>query len=1369
MPLIIDLKKLKLNYTLLYTQKERENYNRKKDIKVSKLKRQNIKEINTERKLNGSNFKTTNKSTASAEVKSSTVTSSKRRDVVYPDYTELESIAKYINENSVEIDNVLLDRYSFKNPDETFFNPQDVLKPLYKLAQLPRNIHFIFLKSVVYNSNDDSNKNDTKICEDDIFKKKFKLAGNILRPPSYHFGSLSINEVTHEIVGKFRYIPNFDVNECLAKIQLNGMDLHGDIRQKERFMIFRFIFDIMNQSRSISISHVALALYYTSTLKYPCNLGIHRCDYCYNPYFEIFQSIFNTYVRWPFLDYELGMMWDDSVSVSTSHVYLMYALNHRYVSYQSGVISTGIFHLAMITFQEWAITSFHDMHLQSKGDMNKVVKLLHETISSGSYPVFRDNQPIRVVEINSSIEEYWDIDEKETLLSIVRNSSNNRDYYDLIDSLSKKKMSLNEFISIKMSLECVTNPSDYKKSTPIMEFDRSVKPVINKIITLNEDREFLNGIMISNSYKGVMHDMYDKIVTEMSKHHDEIDKYDFIEEYYARLSNNSAGLTRESLEQIRFSHPIVSAIPDLPLYSRYINALVDDDVLYDNDKLIQSLSKSAKSGKREQVDRRSRFIMMVSNGLQVIFSITLTLCKLYAKSSKYIASGKQTGNISDMYEHLSATSDPSTIVLDSDIVGADTSTQTQVMEIPLQAALVSILEHEMKQFFFASRMTVSLSTIKSGVRALVQKDIPAIAVFFTTVLAAMNNTSYDFTDGFILSMMKIPSSIFWSGAFHTAMNHNVNFDSMIDLLVEIYVKTKFQLGLNVRGSILGDDVSLKLKYGTESRDLQDECTREFFERMKMNFADVGYNLEPESSRIKCTFLQQVSILGCVSGRSARLSLFCSENVKSRSRNPFAQLHELGDIFGEYSSRCPIPESIDGIISALWIVNGEIKIFNDNMPITNLADIHVLNYIDQFKDHIIITIPYVSKYLPNANGTKLPQFNYNDTRITPSFYTPKGTITYWILSKMFKLKLNDDEYAAAYKAHVDRIWNFVNKGKTENTIGFIPKSQIAERHQAIPLKYLINYEIMSLVGLTFGQWLIENQDKIPRMTKEELMNPSLQNLFKKGRQKMSKTKMLAAQIGYRALVNEGLKIPYEITYMNQAKVRITQAIESHKYESSPKYTNNLIKKINTTFKVKKYQLFKFEDINIIDFDVDFIAQNDMIPFNLFNNAKATISPCIPLESKGYFLQSMMGLPGNETTRDLAAEMLNPDLPIGSSIDALLKYGTKILIYKNGIFANQFLDAVGVQRRDHEKVLNLLRHTVKYDNVTWQSIIPTRKFFFFSTNTIKVSNLISASSMKHKFVNAGLPFIITRDLLFMTCLPYRFDLYPRTLVRVAEVDV
>lgn len=1321
MPLPINISKLENNYNLLIKNYSNENY------------------VN----LNTYRFINKNKR-------------NRRNEHGYPSFSELRIECEFINNYSDIIDAIIKDQYiirdNLKEGETTYMDPNVVILHLQRVARWPRNIHFVIFMSI------ESNVNSCP-CNDDVQIPFVNLPQSIRNPPKHIFGSIKYDPVLDVVSKKYRYINNFNVQELINQCKGISASLEKGDMEREAHLYLKYVFSVLNQSRSISLSSVVLSLFYSSTCSVKDQLFIHRCKQCYSPFFRYFQDMFINYIRWPFFDNPKGMLWDMSVISSSSLVPLLYALCHREVSYITGVISVGYFNLCMHNFYEWGTVSFSDLHLDQKGKMNKVTKLLHERLKNDKVPIYMDNNVVGVREIGN-IREYWYKDEKEELLNIIDNINSTRTYFNHIKFLLTLTFSINELISHIMALECSTNPSDFKKSTPVLEYERSVKPIVNVALFNTLEKEEIMNIPITNCFTGILSEMYEHVSNSVKDALDTLKYHDFLAEYYARLTNNSSGMTRESLDKLLEESELAQNIPDLPTYSRYISALLQDYELNDEALTYESVARPSKSGKREQNDRRSRFIMMVPNAYQVVFSITLTICQFYQKKSKFIASGKQTGTIRDMYEHLYATSEENVIILDSDIKGADTSTQQALVQIPMLCAFNTIQNNYIgaNEFLFATKGPIEVIHYhEDGSFTSFQKELNAIQTYFIKVQAAMRSVPFLYIDGNVVKMIIIPSDIFWSGMFSTASTHNTNFDSLTDIHTNRWLTSYVRFGLRFFGSILGDDLSIKYTFNYSDLNEIFKNVDAFNESFIDLFHSAGYEVEPETSRYKCTFLQQVSFCGKVRPKPARLSIYCAESRASRDRNPFAQLSEFGDILSEYSARCPFPIMTDVILTTLWIVNSEIKIYDvESSIIKRFYDKLKLNkdvtrFIEVQKDTITFIIPFVTKYLPNVNGTKLPKFYYEGATLTPSYYSPKGSITYWMLSKIFLLNISKQDYQTLKERYINHIMSHKIKTKNEKQ-----KQVLSDDLITIPNSFLINYEKLSELGFTFGQWLYENQDKRPKMTKEELQNPHLKRLFSIGTSKLSSVKKLESIRGLDVLREANINIPVGITYIKRAETRIQQAIETKKYDVSPKFSKKLILLfLRENF---KSVTFKIPDLHMIDFDFKISKHLIQPKLTVLAHNKTDLSPCLPYGSNGFFLQELVGTPFDDVGPDVIMESLKVDLPIGASPEMILKEGIKIYKKDKSLLV-YYYNALGLRHELHDQLTKIIELSFKFGNMSWKSIIQTRKFFFFSTNSEKFEDCFLKDDSNLTIRSRGLQYVIIRDLILSFLITKRIKLLPK----------
>ncbi|QXG83183.1 MAG: RNA-dependent RNA polymerase [Diaphorina citri cimodo-like virus] len=1193
---------------------------------------------------------------------------------------------------------------------------------------MPRDAILLLLKS--YN---------TKIpvpCNEDINVMPPTIPNSISNPPPFNFGNVTWVEAERRpIANEYRYIYNFDIKTAIQKLALVKRSNKGTNEEREANLIHNYLYTVLNQSRSMTIARLVLSTMMFANVQVNDATELHFCREDINPSIYYLQQLLLPYVSWPFLDVEDGMVYPYEISVSTQLPLLIYSTLNRSISYITGVITTGYFNLCMSVYLEWAEESIDDLHLLQKGKMNMVTKLLNETVMPKEVIPTYSHSGIDSTRSLDYVNEFWLQDEKDALLEVLKQSTTTKTYFKVVADLSKRKLTINQIISHKMALECCTNNSTFKKSSPTLEYDRSAEHHIkNPVVQPPASKTTVHGFPLEQKYTNILKDC----VNELDKFNDDISERinlrNLENEYWNRLTNNSAGMTRELIIEKRKNDPILNALPEVPYGQRYVSALIDNDILYNRHLALSSLSNRTKAGKREQIDRRSRWIMMVLNVLQCAFSIVLSYGQELAKLTPYIASGKQIGDVRDMLQSLRASSDPNTIITDNDIRGMDSHTQEQIAQIPITQAFKCLTNYPIDSFFFARRASVPIRVHneRGDVIQISEREFSAAQVFLMEVISKMRSQEFEFSEGWLAEFVAIEGSVFWSGAFHTAVQHNTFLAGMLHVL-QNYVNHKYhRMAAKFNGQVLGDDISLELIFrGTIEE--QEEAASNIIAYFIESLRQCGFQADPESSRFQATFLQQTANFGKVKPKHARLSIVVSERSDGRKKDPFGQVKEVGDLLDEMSARCPIPENVNIVLLSYWTVMRHISYgvaddINENL-------FRGAKWVAKTDKYVRVSIPFVAIYLPEIFGAPMfPGYDLEGKYLAPSFFMPKGLMHYWLLFAYTQTKLPVTTIKESEsKSPITEMFQGVNRNVAYDK--FI-KIERAEQ--------LSKKDVLDEIGFGFAQTLFEIVPKANQFDKKVEHTLGFQQLVRRGIYHLNSLKVSAASRAETVLREKNIDIPRSVGYVNQPENRIKQAFALKNERSRVMGATNsmvikkLIRKVNHTFKFKYDVLVLAQPIRV-EKSIKLSPESRVL-------GRTDLGPCAKSGSRIHSIQLVSGTPFNTPSKKFLIESIVSDLPFGADGELILSTGAKIYRVDPGLM-NAYFTYLGVDIHKFEMMRRSVVEYIKHGSYDYSSVYNSRKYFYVNTSVSFFHQISPEAEVAYKSpkLNAFVK-LFTRDVFF-----------------------
>nr|WPV63690.1 MAG: RNA-dependent RNA polymerase [Wufeng shrew reo-like virus 4] len=1289
------------------------------------------------------------------------------------DYDKLLTEAKKLNENFGRISSILRNNVpitSLYNSELKEFDYDFELDCIDNICSMNRDAILLILKSVNVLEPIPCTSDPCQIQPASDFSFN-KLCDR------YMFGMVTWSEGQRIPVSKYRYIVNCEVKSSLKAFK-DELELSEELtdRKREAMLYQKFLTKTLNQTRSINIAKMCLA---NILMIHSCpinNNTLHHCTSEQNPSIYYLQQLLSPYISWPFLDTTTEMYYPNDLKMSSQLPILIYTVLNKSIAYRFGVITVGYFNLLMKTFLEWAKISLDDEHLLQKGNMNKVHKLLNDKVIDSFAYVYLDSSIIGTRKVHLE-KEFWYGNEFNELSDILTATKTTQDYFKYFKDLNSRNFHRDELILHKMALENCSNNTTFKKSSPAMEYERSAKPRLNKPITHPHAKEMINGFSIEPRYTGMLKRVWDNLISKSDEIAERLRNHDFQAEFYERLTNNASGLTQAHIQQSKLSHPILKTFTSAPYGQRYITALVDNEVLFNKTNALDSVTSWVMAGKREQIDRRVRWIMMVLNVLQAVFSVSLTVGKEQHKTVPYVASGKQVGNIKDMLQVLSTSIDVNTVITDNDIVGMDSSTQEQIVGLVLSFVYHTIGKIGDADYFY-SRGRVAISEIfdELGMKiGIGSHQINGIQDYMIDVISAMRSNNFIFSDTFVGSEVTIPGSVYWSGSYSTASGHNVWLSETVSILNDEVMSEFTETQVRLVGSILGDDLSVGIKQNSTS-DVSDRNATKVIAKLIAMLHDAGFEADPESSRCSSTFLQQTGFYGAVKPKFARLALNVSEHEIARTRDPISQIKEIGDILDEMSGRSPDPEAAINILNSYWVVNRSINLvkgieYNSSFikrvkVLLSLVNEKYLRWIKVSSETSVrLVIPFCGIYLKEVFGNTFPGFYsvLESKLMRPSFLSAKGTFTERCMFELSYIRLTRDEQLELIEK--DRIHKLskLNDKFRNGKISLNDYNVRKDLPGRINVSEKINFDRLERLGFTFVQWLTKNVITKARMSKRDSENPNFDVLVNIGKAKQNQKRSALAHLGANELEQANVSINQSLIYYNQPRSRIQQAF-ALKQERGRKFgdRNESILDGLISFLTLKRREFQFSDINLLDYkiihtelDVEYSKDQDII-------ASSTLGPCASQKTIHFIGLQLFGFPFDIPSRDAAVESFKNVLSFGADAELVLSNAVDIL-NKKPKYLSSFFYAIGIPTTDHKRMENIVKEFRFNSILKYTGIFNVRKFFYFTPHTRNTLNLSIYKPSQFRKRNWGiLHSMIIRDY---------FLAYPETkkklMIQVSDI--
>lgn len=1231
-----------------------------------------------------------------------------------------------------------------------------------ELSVCSLNIKYIIIKSIFCEK--------LNPCLSDIKVNLQNLPPEILKPPKYDNDIIDSNSLRHENFSKreeCNYIYNFDVYTYLKDFQSrykNKKPGYQTLKDANMNLHYVYIHEKINQLRSYTMLQHILSIALFKDV-YSKNNGImHQCDKCKNPAIYYIQQIFEPYDILPFkvtggrCDYTLNKPF------SSQLILLLYTILNRAISYCHGVVSFGFFNLSMNVFFNWSRLCLDYNHIKQKSKMNSLVKLLNEDPLDSEILGFQKST-ISKVKIKNK-KEYWHMNEKEELITLLNNDG---EYFNQLKIIynNQGKYTINDIIHYKMAFACCTNTSTYKIGTVSLFYQQSAMPQIeNPLLTGNPLRK-LNDFTVQNDFYA------NPVLLEMDKLFDQhythklantMSVIDFESRFFGMLTNNSAGLSSEKILESKNTNKLLQELPIIGYGQRYLTALIDQEDLYNEPLLFAKLIAPSKAGHRTQIDRRPRMIMMVGNEIQVAFSVLFELGKQYQRLSnvQYIMSGKQVGNIVDMYNVLNYSSDQYSITSDLDIRGMDTNTQEGIINFIFSLGVRCLLKNNKSNNFFCYNNESTAHEVFINKNLTYENDvnIPPVVKYLIEIFPKLRSSSYLYEEKIISKISKIPNESFWSGAFHTAVQHNMVLSLFLERLNLIINQ---QLSVDFKAMVMGDDMSINFNtHNLIQKGNGDLTITDAIQMLKRDLKFIGYSAEPEASRCSSTFLQQTAFYGKVVPKYARVSPVCCEKSDtSLSKNVFERVAEIGSIFDELSGRAPHPEATSIMMRSYFMMNRDVYIKFSSDEINEMMKSNYSKYLIKrhgVKDNnYTLVIPFSGIFLSEIYGdVQMSGYSFVcDNILIPSYYAPRGTILEYYISRIFtinksssylmKKQYSKNKYFGKFLARLHRL-------------GMFNKSELPSSIRLSALDYL-DYSLIDKVGLSFAQTLFDIYKKSKVDSSPYMSSDAIKTLIRRGNSHLNREEELRSRDAYHELRKRGFNVPSSIAYFNSPKVRIEQSLDLT-------ISKNRLLQLDVAYKIKKqifdtfmnyttpksYLVFKFQFPAILDIYFNIINETTLpisTPGKLVN--EISLGPCIVYNIDQIKLINMFGIPTRNNTHNplihIYYTMLN-NLPGDPTI--VLDWARKIN-KRSSDTLELYFDMLGFDSNLRQTVTNYLNSpSTNFANI-YKTTFNTRKFFYIDTSPYNISDFYQVKSFLS--INSKLESILNefvRGLFFM--FPY-----------------
>nr|WPV63687.1 MAG: RNA-dependent RNA polymerase [Wufeng shrew reo-like virus 1] len=1139
-----------------------------------------------------------------------------------------------------------------------------------------------------------------------------RLVEGINNPPLFQADWYKCSNImSRPINNKYRYIANFDMKQFFDVYEKKNLAdcvseddhaIHG-VQELLRLKL--------NQTRFSNLAKLTMgtieSYYYSS----------HHLRYGYSSFslgtclpLYVLTLLLQRFDDLPFFDRVFDMEFNLDKSCSTQVPILWYCILNLMTQRVFGNVNDEECGIALITWLRWAQSSLDQEHLDTKGDMLKIIKILHDKIKIKEVIQYSDQgTPISITTLPADDKEVWANGELSDLL-LVKESLKVKvpEYIKYFERIMQLKIeNVQDFRRIRIAISVICNPGNFKKTSPVLDLPKSIEARIHKPVAYPRIKKTIEGIGPMEFYwdNDTMLGRYaNELFTHKDQVFDKIKDVNFTQSFWDKLTNNSSGRKVEVTEANKVFKNLSG--------QRLIQGLLQTEEYYDPVLYMETFSELGMIGIREQNDRRIRCIEVISNVIQMLMQLGLIVGEALAKVSLDIASGKQVGDIRDMLLQLKSSGDTMSYLESLDVSGMDASKQEPLLWVAYQFLLYVVKYLPNQQYFWAVEKDVDVIEYnEQGVCINKSRQhINALTVFVCTVMGISRSTDFLLIDKMFYDRVIVNGMMFWSGRFDTGSDHNLTLKPLLTVVNRDYNNAHIDDRVIRINTISGDDI-FSVKNGKEDAILKES------EVMIKALNQVGFIASPELSKYTGVFLQQIAAFGIVIPLPARLSLFTAERGDGRERNIFAQMDEFHSILIELAARSYVPEHWVSIFLGMWNVTRNIryKIGNSNiMPLYKNKQVctRYMRKEDRIygdKNVVNIIIPYITVFLSEWISLPLRHMKTKYGQIPNSSHLqPRGDIANVIMRRlMLSPNIRSEKIARLYKKKSDEL-NEIYMNLTGKKLEILDYTQFR-----IDQFDMIDFDVYCTLEIDFAKYMLSlNRETLLESSrvKEEIL-VDIDNLSKKLRAQLPMDKVNKSIQSYNLLRSVGTFIPRGIVYGYSPEQRIKNAIikpsESMKERQyiDAMLIQKLMKFKNQVFREKNEGVFA---VRIVHID----GSEKSIDYHM--NAICPIMPSSQtLSETANILQYSMLATRRKPSMGTFHGRLESSMWKNIQIELILEIGVKIYRKKPALM-NAFFEAVQIPLELRPSLLQLIQTSYKEGLSTYISIIQPRRYFMIGTH-------------------------------------------------------
>lgn len=887
------------------------------------------------------------------------------------------------------------------------------------------------------------------------------------------------------------------------------------------------------------------------------------------------------------------------------------------------------------------------------------------------------------------------------------------------------------------------------------------------------------------------------------------------ESFFSMQTTNSAGNTDETLAELKKDMSNVEGVTPDSVIIRIRNARVLDTahkihtVFKQEALFLRDMLEPKKAGKRLQVARRPRFIQMVGTSAQLPGYIIHAVARPAYKQTAFSVSGKNTNDIRDMNNVLTASSRLG-YKGSNDVRAMDAATKKPQVDLVIGACFIALHESQIgaPNMFLGShqgqrnvRRVQRLEYMQDGSVSSSWCEI-TMPQYLLLLGSATQSAQTIFPDGHFQKYVHTSEFAFRSGWFPTADQHTFLGCATLNLLQKdlksgvLYGEHDdrfrfFSPNIKIEGGVLGDDLFIMSKLvGCTNQDDIDLITVGVIRELQIRLEILGYECDPSMSEFECELLKQIGVCGAPELYPCRLVLFSSERGEGYELNGIGRVKIMHAMIQEKISRARFPE---GLVKVMWIVEmigacDIITLRHEQLVVSRRTKAHDVDrsakgliariFKNDAVNDLFVLLRWESKgytYLllaPRGLWAQHPKYGFpfpsvktmrGEVMLGTSCYTiPSNAMTYFWL-QMFELP-DDLIQLNRYKAIMDMELDKFQRRKLErikqklaelgvdsSVLTNVPEHMLLQWGDLVSFDISVNHELelMMRAGFYCGHIL----EKIcPDLTIERLRSHEALLISWKASANMllDGARVEASEFAtYQLRSRYGVNVPDSIVYSNRAGAKIDQVLQEVK-KTNLEYLRESVSLLQTLSKLSIGVNHIMRELRMGCFRVvnSTCHVAGLGPSGVIENG---FGHSVPPQSLQSFMIEAMGFPkvsGYSRSAIVEASFVDRKIPGDPSLYAKM-YREAERRGPNALI--HLRNALGFSKKDMQSLQSIVQHDIIGIDLVHFALNPRHIFYFNTGHDVKKGFFVikSTSRVLTKYLESmGIALALMRPTCFLS---------------------